>query len=234
MIVSRAAVAVGFGVVGVGLLVGPTLGQQDGGVQKANTRAAAAPKPAAPAVIGTVDLGNVFKNYDKFKVAQEEFKSAAMAKSNELMKLMNEAQTEADQLAKMTPGSHDYKKHEDKISDLKAKHEAGREQAQRDFTLREAEMMSTIYKEVSEMVAAVAAQRGMTYVVKVSNEPVNASNPNSVVAAIERAVVYADPKNDITEVVVYWLNQRYKAAGGTAPKASTPSSSASAPTRGTR
>jgi Skp family chaperone for outer membrane proteins len=91
-------------------------------------------------------------------------------------------------------------------------------------------MLATLYKEVQEMVSRIAQYRGMTYIVQVSNEPISGSNPNSVMAAMAKTVVYADARNDITKDVVYNLNKRYKAAGGVAPKASTtPAPAAAAP-----
>ena len=104
--------------------------------------------------------------------------------------------------------------------------EALREQSEREFTLREAEMLATLYKEIQAMVSRVAQYRGMTYIMRVSNDPVTGSNPNSAMMAIERTVVYADSRNDVTNDVIYNLNLAYKAAGGTTPKTSTPSATA--------
>ena len=209
---SRTLLALGFGVVGAALLVGPSLGQQE----KSN-------KPAAPAppVVGTVDIGGVLKGYEKVKVLSEEFRAAALAKQNDLVKISNQAQAEAEMLQKMTPGSPDAKKIEDKITSLKAQYEAGREQAQRDFSLRESEMMATLYKEIQAMVGAIAQYRGMNYVMKVSNDPIAPNNPNAVFAAIEKTVVYSDPRNDITRDVIFNLNRTYQKDAGTSAKAKT-------------
>jgi outer membrane protein len=49
-------------------------------------------------------------------------------------------------LAKYNPGTDDYKKHENKVTELKASYEAKREQAERDFAAKEAEAMATLYK----------------------------------------------------------------------------------------
>jgi outer membrane protein len=163
----------------------------------------------------------VFKNYEKVKVSSEEFKSAALARKGELQKIQQEAQQEAEILAKMTPGTEDFKKHENRVTQLKAQFEAGRELAERDFASREAEAMATLYKEVQAMVARIAQWRKMTYIVKVSNQPISGSNPNSVMAAMANTMVYADPRNDITNDVVYNLNRMYKATGGASVKSST-------------
>lgn len=188
--------------------------QADGGVRRTAGTSTSTPTAPVSPVIGTIDMDAVFKNYEKVKVSSEEFKAAAQARKAELMKIQAEAQQVAELLAKMSQGTEDYKKHENRVTELKARFEAGRESAERDFASREAEAMATLYKEIQAMVARVAQWRKMTYIVKVSNQPISGSNPNSVMAAMANTMVYADPRNDITNDVVYNLNRMYKATGG--------------------
>jgi Skp family chaperone for outer membrane proteins len=100
----------------------------------------------------------------------------------------------------------------------------------------EAVTLAGLYREIQAMTARVAVWRGMNYVVKVSNEPVTASEPNAVMAAMSRTVVFSDPRNDITPQVVQFLNQEYrKTAGAQARPAAAPASAAqpaSTPARG--
>jgi outer membrane protein len=231
MVISwRAIVTTGLCAVGLALLVGPSLGQQqDSGVRRTASPSTGTPSAPVVPVIGTIDMDAVFKSYEKVKVSSEEFKAAAQARKAELVKIQGEAQQEAEMLAKLTPGTEDFKKHENKVTQLKAQFEAGREQAERDFAAREAEAMATLYKEIQAMVARVAVWRKMTYIVKVSNQPVSGSNPNSVMAAMANTVVYADTRNDITNDVVYNLNRVYKATGGTSAKASAGTAPAAGP-----
>ncbi len=226
---SRAKLIVSFGLFGVASLAASALAQapgaaKDAAVRKSNTQTAAAPATVQPpkpvaAVIGTIDFQAAIKGYDKYKAQVEEYKAAAMAKHAELAKLQTEGQEEAQKLTKLTQGSVDAKKIEDRLTELKAKLEAGREQAQREFAMKESEMMATLLKEVQDMVKAVAQWRGMNYVLQISNEPVSGSNPNSVVEAISRGVVVYEPRNDLTRDVIHNLNTRYQAAGGVVPKA---------------
>jgi len=241
VVMSRKIVALGLGMLGAALLLAaPMYAQgpaQDGALHKTasqtQTSAGAAatapsiPKPVA-AVFGTVDVESVFKNYDKVKAQQEEFKAAAMAKQNELVKIQTEAQEEANKLQKLTPNGVDAKNIEAHLTELKAKLEAGKETAQREFALRESEMLATLYKEIQDMVRRIAEYRGMTYVVQVSNEPISGANPNSVMAAMAKTVVYADARNDITKDVVYNLNRAYQAAGGAAPRSAASATAAGA------
>ncbi len=92
--------------------------------------------------------------------------------------------------------------------------EAGKEQYEREITLRQAETMATLYKEVQAYAGWVAKQRGITHVITMTNTPPSASEPNSVLAAVNRPLIYGDPSNDITNDVVYWLNEKYRSMAG--------------------
>jgi Skp family chaperone for outer membrane proteins len=209
---TRGFLAIGLGLVGLSLLVGPTLAQQDGTVRKTSgpTGGSTPAAPVAP-VIGTVDMDAVFKGYEKFKATNKDFQTAVLARQNDLMKIKSEGEEETQMLAKLTPGTEDFKRHENRVTELKARLAAGREQAQREFQSRECENIATIYKEVQLMVTAIAQWRKINYVVKVTNMVPSGSDPNSITAALQNTMVYFDPRNDITNDVIYNLNRRYKA-----------------------
>ena len=142
---------------GLAFLVGPSLGQQpDRAVRKAANPGTGETCPfpdPIPPFIGTVDIDTVFKNYKNSKLVGKDFNAALLTRKNELMKLMSEAQEEAQLLTKLTPGTEDSHKHEDRVTEFKARHEAGREQAQREFASVRRRMFATIYKEVQGMVS---------------------------------------------------------------------------------
>jgi Skp family chaperone for outer membrane proteins len=230
MVISyRRILALGLGLASVAVLASPALvrgqgGQGDSRVRQtaANTTEAPKPKPPVPPVIGTIDIEAVFKNYDKTKVSKKEIESKVMARKADLMKIMQDAQQEQEMLQKMTPGTSDYRTHENRVTELKAKYEANRELAQRELSGTEAEMMATMYKEVQAMVSHIARWRGMTYIVKVSNRPVVGNDPDSVMAAMNNQLLYFDPSNDITADVVHNLNRYYQrtaTVGETVPAA---------------
>jgi Skp family chaperone for outer membrane proteins len=226
---SRGIFAIGLCLAGVAYLVAPTLGQnaqQDGSVRKTTSPTPTTPPTPIAPVVGTIDIELVFKSYDKVKVSNKEYNAALMARKNELMRIMSEAQEEAQLLSKFAPGTDDYKKHENRVTELKARHEAGREQAEREFAQRQAEAMGTLYKEIQEMVKNVARWRKMNYIVRISNQPIMGSDPNSVMAAISSTLVYADNRNDITNDVIYNLNRFYKASASPSIK---PTGSAATP-----
>jgi RNA polymerase sigma factor (sigma-70 family) len=167
--------------------------------------------PAA-AAIGSIDMDAVFQRYEKVKLSSKEYNDELLARKNELMRIMTEAQEEARMLPKLVPGSADYKKHEDRITELKARHEAGREQSEHEFAQRQARMTANLLQEIQEVVADLAKAKGLNYVVKVSPGRQQNPAPSDVMTAVNRSVVYADPRNDVTEEVVGELNRKLTAS----------------------
>jgi outer membrane protein len=205
----RKILAIGLGLAGFIFMVAPLQGQgpkTDPRVQAAANnpatnggQAGGGFKRAAPTVVGTIDLDYVFKNYDKYKASVKDLGAQIQVRKAELMKYDDEARSVYEMMKKLNPSSEDYRKHESRLTELKAKMEAGKEQAEREITLRQAETMATLYKEVQTYAKWVAQNRGITHVMSSSDTPPTGSDPNSVMAAISRPVVYSDATNDITK-----------------------------------
>ena len=70
-----------------------------------------------------------------------------------------------------------------------------------ELTQRQARESASVLEDLQEVIAEVARAKGMDYVVKVSPEPQPDASPNDVVAAFNRSVLYANPRNDITDEV---------------------------------
>jgi Skp family chaperone for outer membrane proteins len=234
---SRAALAIGLGLVGVAGFVAPLLGQ-DPALRQAGTgtgtgaaaadAAKAAPKPSTPAIVATMDINKVLKDYDKFRASYETFTAEAMAKEAELRKIEAEARQQNEVLQKLAQGSLDQKKISEKITLLIAQFEAGKKSAQAEFAQKDAEMMATIYNEIQQMAAGIAKSRGYTMVVRYSSAPASGSDPDSIRAVMANAVVFADPKIDITPDMIKWLNYYYYQKGGQKPKGNADANAASA------
>ena len=230
---TRAALAVGLGCVGVAGLVGQSVAQQgDGGVRRVAAANSAAGVPAAapvamPAVsIGTLDVEGVFRSYDKVAVRGEDLNAEVMLRYGELSKLANEGKLEQEKLGNIKPGTADAQKCEQRMVQLKAQIEAGRQNAEREFTQKETETMTSIYNEVADMTARVAQKHGMTFVVKYNEGKIQSNEPNSAMSQMSKTFIYADPRVDLTKEVIGYLNQTYKLSGGRVPKPQAPGAAA--------
>lgn len=185
-----------------------------------------APRAAAlPATIATIDMDAVFKAYDKVKESSDQFRAAAMAEQQKLTKFAADIQVEMDKLRKLQPDSDTYRELESKVTEMQVKHKSMQERAGREFSRREAESMAALYKEIQAMAARVAAHKGYTLVIQGPATEMDTGDPNRLLAAMARTVVYADPRSDITNDVIFNLNHFYKqakAAAAPAPGAAAP------------
>lgn len=169
-----------------------------------------APKAPAPAVIGAIDLDRVFKEYEKVKDQSEKFKAEAMKRQQELTRLVEQGKAAAGTLEKLNRNSPDYQKWDNEVTKIKAELEAKRAQFERDFAKKESDTLASLYTEVSQMVGAVAKQRGLTFVVKVTNDPPQGDDPQTVMAVMAKTIVYNDPSADISSDVIRYLNYNYQ------------------------
>jgi Skp family chaperone for outer membrane proteins len=208
---TRQALVIGMGLAGLTGLVQPALSQgADGQAARAgNSNAPTAPRAVA-AVFGAIDLDRVFKDYEKVKDQSEKFKAEALARQQELTRLVEQGKSAAAQLEKINRNSPDYQKWDNEVTKIKAELEAKRGQFEREFAKKESDTLAALYNEVSQMTAAVAKQRGMTFVVKVTNDPPQGDDPQTVMAVMAKTVVYNDPSADITNDVVRYLNYNYQ------------------------
>jgi Skp family chaperone for outer membrane proteins len=68
--------------------------------------------------------------------------------------------------------------------------------------------MASIYEDVRRAVELVALKRGISLVLRFSNERVDPSKPDDVGAALNRSVVVCESRLDITREVSERLNRR--------------------------
>lgn len=224
-ITSRAALATTLGLAAVAGLLISTRAQGQGSdeaVRKTNSsQSAAVQKVVSPAIIGTIDMDQVLKGYDKARAMDEKLKAEVLVEQEKLSKLMEEAKSASDQIQRLKQGTPDFQTLADKLTDLKVRLEAGKETAQAKMEQRVSESMTVILEDIRKVTSGVAKKYNMTYVVRISKVPPGGADQRSVAMSMGEPVVYSDPNADISEEVVKYLNHYYKVGGGTAPTATT-------------
>jgi outer membrane protein len=182
----------------------------------ATTAPAAAPAAAPSGMrIGAIDVERTFEKYEKARFIRHQILDDVKRKNDDLKRRMDEMQTRVQELQKLDPESADFRQREADVRRLKSEYEATRELHQSDLARREAELLASIYKDVQSMTDRVARFQKLQFVVKVTNSLPTGSDPNTVMAAMSHSVVYYDPTLDITNHVIYYLNDEYKKQGGT-------------------
>ena len=227
---NRTVAALGLGL--MALIAQPTLAQQaDPGVQRTDAAQAQRAAAMAPAVIAAIDMERVINAYDRYKESSEKFKAEVLQKQKELALMLEDAKKYAEQRNTMKPGTPDYQKYSDLLTETQAQYEAERKKIAESFTIRESNAVADIYNDIRWVVKWLAEKKGVTFVVQIgSNDQITGENPDAVMAAVARNVVYHDPSADITDEVIDALNRSHaqrkakQNGGSTAAPAAAPAS----------
>ncbi len=136
-----------------------------------------------------------------------------------LRRLEDDAKEMSARLRIFSPGSADYVRLDERLAAVKREMERDRK-ANRDLELGHARETAGILEEIRDVIAAVAKARGLDYVIKAEARPLRQTDadPSQVLAAMNRSVLYANPRNDITEEVIRELNRPFEAAGDKATR----------------
>ena len=76
------------------------------------------------------------------------------------------------------------------------------------FLKEEAKIYHMVYRELELLVGEIAKARGYSVVIKISNDAADPEKPDTVVANLNRQVVWASPGMDITPLVMEEITRR--------------------------
>jgi len=167
----------------------------------------------ASAAIGSVDMDAVFRRYSKVKRVSEGFKEQAKdAPKERYNPLLEEVQKLKDQLAKLAPGTQEHSTLEGRFTAMKERLEVERSMLERDFADREAQNMSEIYGEIQAAIARAAKRKGLSHVVRITRDLPSPTDPNKLTKLLNGSILFADPRNDLTDEVIHDLNREDEVA----------------------
>ena len=186
--------------------------------QQAPTRPMPAARPAyAAPVVALLDVSYVFKNHVRFKQMMDEMK-ADVGRAEETVKGERTTLMRMEEkLNEFRPGNPDYKAMDEELTERKAKLAVQIASQKKEFLLREAKIYSTVYQEISQLVDYYAASNGIAMVLRFNGDPMDEQNPESVLAHINKPVIWYAQNLDITKVVLDQLNARSLSPNPAAP-----------------
>ncbi len=172
-------------------------------------------KPPAedlPHRVGLIDLGYVFEHYQKLKYLNEELNIETKEENNRLQLKMKKGQELAEQLKQLNEGTPDYTALENKLVKLGADFESEKKQLQMELARKRAKMMHQVYLEVYDAVEKFCNHHKFTVIIRFSRTDLNSTDPARVQQLMNQIVVYHRKKDDLTDGVVKYLNDRLPAA----------------------
>jgi outer membrane protein len=174
-----------------------------------------APKPPVAHKVGLIDMAHLFNKYKKFENLREDLRGEIEEKDEELKQSVTQIRQIQEEMKQFNPESKDFVQREEKIAQLSARAQTNKNALQRKFFQDEARMYRTVYLEVSELVKKYAEYNKYTLILRfTSDELGDNDDPQKVMAALQRQVVYYRPEDDITNEVLDYLNKKYESSVG--------------------
>lgn len=170
-----------------------------------------------PHKIGLIDMAQLFKQYQRFQDLRDGLRSQIEAKEKELRASLEKMKSIQEDMKGLSQGSDEFVKFEKQLTTIKAQVELSRANAQRDFFRQESKVYKQVYDEVSKAVESYAKHYKYTLVLRFSREDVNSDDPQKVMQDLQRQVVFHQERDDITDKVLAYLNDKYtktQASGG--------------------
>lgn len=156
--------------------------------------------------IAVVDIGKVFKDYNKFKEMMDRLKGEVDGKEQELRKQEQEIAALAEQI-KTLKDPADQERIAKDGNDKKFNFERNRQKYRDELVQQEAEVYKTCYKELTDLLKTYSNENSIHLVLRVQEE---SDNPQAILQTINRQIVFCHPNLDLTTVMAEGLNQRFK------------------------
>lgn len=198
IIVSATAVVC---MIGLGWALGNAWGQGNATKATDNT----------PHKVGLIDMAFLFSKYSKFEALRADLKAEIESADASLKARLEKIKGLQAEMKDLVPSSKDYTDREKQITELAAAAEAERKNLQRKFMREETKIYQTCYREVLDAVNKYAGIYKYTLIIRYSrDEAAEGDDPQKVMQALQRQVVFNRPDDDITDSVLRYLNREYK------------------------
>jgi Skp family chaperone for outer membrane proteins len=164
--------------------------------------------PPAGSRLALLDISRIFKNHQRFKSMLDQLKADA-DQAEAKVKTDREAIGKlVETMQEYRKGTPEYKQMEEELAKRQADLTVGINLQKNDFMQREAKIYHSVYQEVWEATDYFCKQHQIDMVLRFNGDPVDVERPDSVLAYINKPVVWYDQGLDITDLILKDLNKR--------------------------
>jgi len=164
--------------------------------------------------VALIDIAFVFKNHPRFKQMMVELQNEIQAADSNMKKQQDELRKDVELQKGFQSGSEQYQRYEEEIARKKSGLAVTMDLERKRFLKEEAKIYDMIYKEIVQLVDQIATARGFAVVLRISNDQPDPEKPDTVVANLNRQVVWAARPLDITPLVMAEIQRRMGTADG--------------------
>jgi Skp family chaperone for outer membrane proteins len=167
-----------------------------------------AAQPMAGSRMALIDVSRIYKSNARFKGMMEDMK-ADVERAEAQVKAQKEAITKlAERLQELNKGTPDYNDMEKDLAKRQADLAVAVQLQKNEFLQREATIYHNVYQEIWQETDYFCKQNRIDMVLRFNGEKVDVNRPDSVLAFINKPVVWYAPDMDITDQILQQLNRR--------------------------
>jgi Skp family chaperone for outer membrane proteins len=152
-------------------------------------------------IVAVLDVAKVFKENQEFSNQMEVIRQEADRMRNQLQAAQEDFRRQAAEVSQFPIGTPERKQAEAAFAQRQAAFQTQARQDENDLLVKEAKAYYTTYQKMQNVVSQIAQQNNISLVLRFDSTDINASNPNEVVAGVNRAIVY-HYKLDLTSMVI--------------------------------
>ncbi|MGE0609743.1 MAG: OmpH family outer membrane protein [Pirellulales bacterium] len=155
--------------------------------------------------VALLDLGYIFKNHAGFNAAMERMRGDVQAAETKirndrdaLVALVGDLRAEKE----FKKGTKEYNQLEQDLTRREADIQIEMNVKKKEFMERESRIYYNVYKEVMAAVSDHCQRNGILVVMRFAGDPVDPTDPQSILKDINKQVLHWDPSIDITPHVL--------------------------------
>jgi Skp family chaperone for outer membrane proteins len=180
-------------------------------------RPAKEPAEDVPHRVGLIDVGYVFAKYEKLKYDREELMAEAKEVEAKLKAKQKKGLELTEEMREFAEDSPDFESRRARLVKMSTDFESETKLVKMDFQRKEAKVLHTAYLEVQDAVEKFCNQYKFTVIIRFQRADSSSTDPQRVNQLMNQTVVYHRNRDDLTDGVLKYLNDKYmKSAGGEA------------------
>lgn len=158
--------------------------------------------------VALVDMAQVFDNHPSFKQQLQALKLDADTLQNTVIQQRDQITQEAESAGLIfKPGTPEFKEKEKELAMKLAQLDVNSKTAMRDLMAREARLHYDVYREVSQLIENYCLNNQVRLVLRYNRPTIDRQDPESIMQLINSMVVYHQPNQDITALIIGALRQ---------------------------
>ena len=163
--------------------------------------------------IAVIDIGKILKNDEKFKQEMKDLQTEVVATEKSMEAEAKELQNLINQQKTIAAGTPDYVRLDTEITKRNADLQVQKSLKNKEFVERQGKMLYAAYSEIQDAVKEFSQRYSIGLVLQYDSQPIDASEPQAVLAGAHRQVVFVNPGLDITGDILASLNRSGQRVG---------------------